>query len=48
VPPALKWILGEARRPRSVEEDEAGRRLIMGEISFGEYLTALHAARSRH
>jgi hypothetical protein len=48
VPPALQWILDEARRPRSAEEDEVGRRLIMGEISFGEYLTALHAARSRH
>jgi hypothetical protein len=48
VPPALQWILEEARRPRSAEEDEAGRQLILGQISFGEYLTALREARSRH
>jgi hypothetical protein len=47
VPPALQWVLDEGRRPRSAEEEEAGRRLILGE-SLGEYLTARHEARSRH
>jgi hypothetical protein len=48
VPPVLQWVLVEARRPWSAEEDEAGQRLILGQISLGEYLTVLHKARSRH
>jgi hypothetical protein len=47
-PPALNWVLEEANRPRLPEEDEAGRRFVRGEITAGEYLTALHKARSRH
>jgi hypothetical protein len=48
VPPVLQRVLDEARRPRSAEEGEAGQRLFLGQISLGEYLTALHKARSRH
>jgi hypothetical protein len=48
LPPALQWVLDEARRLRSAEEDEAVRLLILGEISLGQYLTILHNARSRH
>ena len=48
LPPVLQWVLDEAHRLRSAEEDEAGRLLILGEISLGEYLTVLHNARSRH
>jgi hypothetical protein len=48
VPPVLEWILDEARRPRSAEEVEAGRLLILGEISLGQYLTILHNTRPRH
>jgi hypothetical protein len=48
VPPALQWVMDEARRPRSAQEEDAGRRFILGEISVREYLAALHEARSRH
>jgi len=37
----LQWVLDGTRRPRSAEEDEAGRPFILGEISLGQY-------RSRH
>ena len=48
VPLVLEWILDEARRPRSAEEDEAGHLLILGQISLGQYLTILHNTRPRH
>jgi hypothetical protein len=46
VPPALQWVLTEGRRPRSPAEVEAGRRLILGEITFGEYFSVLQEART--
>jgi hypothetical protein len=48
VPPALQRVLDESRQPRSTEEDEAGRRLVLGPISLGEYLSTIRAVRARH
>jgi hypothetical protein len=48
VPPVLQLIVDEARRSRLPEEIDAGRWLVLGRITLGEYITALHNARSRH
>jgi hypothetical protein len=41
-PPSLEWIIDQARRPRSQREIEAGRLLLLGRITIGEFLAVLH------
>jgi hypothetical protein len=48
VPPALQWIIDETRRPQSSDETEVDRLLVLGRITFGEYIATLQEARLRH
>jgi hypothetical protein len=45
IPPFLKLIIDEARRPRFAKEDEAARRFVLGQSTLGQFVTELHNAK---
>jgi hypothetical protein len=46
IPPILKLIVDNAKKPRSQKADEAGRLFVLGQLTVGELITALGAGHS--
>jgi hypothetical protein len=45
IPPILKFIFEESRRPRSEQEQEAWRRFVQGQSTIGQLVTELDKAK---